>query len=381
MSETPICRAGVHITDMPYDVLECIISRVSCEISLLGGVARVNREFREIAFSKQTRESVQKNFLREHPFRCTECFENKDDLRTHLFHSASGGKLPCVIWINLVTAETCVRDAFQEFNDDGFDTFLHFAVTEGHVHIVRYIMEDSGSPDILKMAAMRKTLLHCAVREGHLNLVRYFVEEMDEPELINEIGINDRTVLHEAALCGSMDMIRYLVEERGASDLIYKKSGLGFSVIRYACRGGHFEAVKYFLDERGATDLLDVEDKSFLHDAAGGGSVDLVQYLIEAKGFSALFDATVLQNAACDGSVETVRYLVEHMGGSDMLRGRYAGGTTILHWAAYGEVAVMRYLLEEEGLSDILAETSNDGQTVLHHAAVIGSVDMICYLL
>eukprot|EP00736_Rhodelphis_marinus_P012173 Rmarinus@m.18745 len=135
------------ITDLPVDVLISIFSRLPNENVLLGAVAKVNREFRDIATDKQVRGAVQERFVREHARDCWICGQSSD-----LLTALSEGFLDCMMF-SLITA-------FLKVNSLTVDII----VSKGHVRIFRYLVEEWNIGDITAVSLEQCAFFFCQWR-------------------------------------------------------------------------------------------------------------------------------------------------------------------------------------------------------------------------
>jgi len=148
-----------------------------------------------------------------------------------------------------------------------------------------------------------------------------------------------------------------------------------------AARNGNLELVRYLIEARGAdVNARTNFGKTILHEAARSSNLELVRYLIEKRGADVNartnLGETVLHFAARNGSLELVRYLIGR--GSDV-NAITNDGETVLHFAARnGSLELVRYLIERG--ADVNART-NSGYTVLHQAAISGNLELVRYLI
>ena len=98
---------------------------------------------------------------------------------------------------------------------------LFLAAQEGHLEIVRFLLEIGANKDQAEKDGT--TPLHVAAGGGHLDIVRFLVEAGANNDLLTRICQQRRiseddgsTPLHWAAMFGHVDIVRYLVEA-GAS--------------------------------------------------------------------------------------------------------------------------------------------------------------------
>eukprot|EP00736_Rhodelphis_marinus_P005163 Rmarinus@m.29701 len=220
------------INHLPSDVLGEIFSRLPCENTLLGAVAKVNREWREIALHPSTRKRVQDCFISVHVEECFNCRHIAVEGPAHrdLCVPVAEGWLNCVRFLFLTTS----AEPFISAADDNGWTVLHYAAEHGHLDMVQYFMGELGRSVAAELVARTddggETVLHHAAHRGRLDVIRYFVEKEGLASLLYAIDFCGKTVLHHAGWKGHVDVVRYVIEERGATDLIKRKCQEGRTV-------------------------------------------------------------------------------------------------------------------------------------------------------
>ena len=94
---------------------------------------------------------------------------------------------------------------------------LHFACLHGHLHIVRYLIEQCGTT-VEGKDYNGRTPLHLACKHGRLELARYLIENCRaDVETNNSFEI---TPLHYASAFGHMEIVQFLVEKCGVDTSI-----------------------------------------------------------------------------------------------------------------------------------------------------------------
>jgi len=131
--------------------------------------------------------------------------------------------------------------------------------------------------------AQRAELPSLAVREGHLPLLRYIVEVHGAPLELgpNAIGL---TPLQEASRIGATRLCAYLLRRYGAEACVVNHSSRssGCSALSDAAMRGHAETCALLLAHGAHLDSRRVDGKTALHCAAEEGYEHVVRLLLEA---------------------------------------------------------------------------------------------------
>eukprot|EP00736_Rhodelphis_marinus_P013991 Rmarinus@m.18050 len=253
------------LSSLPRDVLAEIFSRIPCENVLLGSIAKINCEFRELALEPCTRRRVQENFVEVHKTRCTRCGSLEGAVSFNDMCAAVGeGLLSCVMYICMSTKDTPMHEP-----TDSLRMVLHLAARNGHLDVIRYFLENRGGADILNRPNCNDdSVLHKAALGGHVHVLKYFLEEFGAAHLVSQRNSYCSTVLHLASRGGHVDVIRFLVDEWGAADIIEATDSNGGTVLHVASYFGRVNVVRYLLEERGGADLGLVEATNYFGETA-----------------------------------------------------------------------------------------------------------------
>eukprot|EP00736_Rhodelphis_marinus_P012175 Rmarinus@m.18743 len=406
------------ITDLPVDVLTSIFSLLPNEHVLLGAVAKVNREFRDIATDDQVRGAVQERFVREHATKCNQCWkyvkaiekwkENSDyrDLRYDFVAAASSNSLGCFMFYLLATNRNILTSSDYVPN-----RLMDTIVYKGRLRILRYLAEECNINDIkavsLKDCAFRSAdslaptydiiryiveelglgsdwdarveLFHNAIGRRHLGAVRYLVEEgSDGKKLMYARADDGATALHTAAANDILEMVQYFVEDQGAEDMAFMKNHAGDTPLLLAVSKGRRDIVLYFLEKFKSSNLLSITGKwgkTVLHRCLNSYETPLFRSLAEAGPANLLtfkndFGQTVLHTAASDGSLDIVRYILGERGATDLLtEADFSGETPLMAAVTSDKMDVVRYLIAEGGASSLTHDVDSSGNTLLHTCA------------
>mmetsp|Transcript_9911 Transcript_9911/g.27070 ORF Transcript_9911/g.27070 Transcript_9911/m.27070 type:complete len:605 (-) Transcript_9911:182-1996(-) len=136
--------------------------------------------------------------------------------------------------------------------------------------------------------------LHVASREGHLEIVKYLVESRNaEVACGNNYGA---TSLHLASGNGHLDVLKFLLQCKGTDPGVQTYCGEG--LLHKAAENDHLGVVKYLVESWGANiELRDNYGRTPWFYAVKSGGLDLAKYLVEVCGVD------VAARDCCDGIV------------------------------------------------------------------------------
>eukprot|EP00736_Rhodelphis_marinus_P012171 Rmarinus@m.18746 len=393
------------ITDLPVDVLISIFSRLPNENVLLGAVAKVNREFRDIATDKQVRGAVQERFVRDlltalsegfldcMMFSLITAFLKVNSLTVDIIVSKGHVRIFRYLveeWnigdITAVSLEQCAFFSVNGGRDYRYELIGY--VVEDTYDIIRYVVEDIGLGSDWDA---RVKLLRNAISGGYLGAVRYFVQEgRDGRKLMYACADNGATALHTAAETGKLEIVRYLVEDQGAEDMVFMKDRDGNTPLMSAVSKGKRGIMVYFLEKFRTSNLLGMtsgwKNDTVLHICLHSYEPSLFRSLAEAGPANLLTrkndcGQTVLHVAAYNGDLDIVRYILGERGATDLVTDKDASADTPLMLAVHEDkVDVVRYLIEEGGASSLTHDVDSSGNTLLHTCARMSSTATIEYL-
>ncbi len=96
---------------------------------------------------------------------------------------------------------------------------LHLAAESGHLHVVRYLIEEAGS-DVTLIDYKGRCPSYFTAGGGHLNVLKYMIEDVkSDPHFkIKECClIPGRSLVHAATEGGHLHVIRYLIDHHGCN--------------------------------------------------------------------------------------------------------------------------------------------------------------------
>jgi len=191
-------------------------------------------------------------------------------------------------------------------------TALQIASYEGHVDIVKYLLDNNADTDMTgSFGDVNGTPLHFAAERGHFKVMDELLSHGANINLTD--GTYDYfTVLHSACRNGKLDVVKYLLEH-GAD--INALDGAGNTPLMIACENGHLVVIKFLLS-KGAT----LKVVSMLHTpllfASENGHMEVVTFLVEngveVNGGAQFRKDTALHVSAQNGYPEVVNYLLQH---------------------------------------------------------------------
>jgi ankyrin repeat protein len=352
--------------------------------------------------------------------------------------AAMGGKLDVVKYL----VEEAGADEGHVCCDGA--TPLMFAARCGHVEVVQYLVGRPGI-DIEAKVDGRVTALDMASCCNHVEVVKVLVAAgaRVEPEAAHEtgacrssalrrdveiavlrepqwyerrLGASGRIPLIRAQLEGSDDMLEYLFGRPGIDTGTHLFGG--GRALDIACRTGRLEMVKLLVAAGARVNRQVDHGMGPLMEAALGGKLDVVKYLVEEAGADERRGGTygwtpegVLKCAAEEGHTNTVKYVVGTPGID--IEAEEASGATALEIACQrghlevvkvlvaagarlqgragkelgvlasaisgGSLEVVKYLVEEAGADE--SATCPKGETLLILAYREGHTDIVRYLV
>eukprot|EP00736_Rhodelphis_marinus_P010780 Rmarinus@m.15792 len=316
------------LAKLPPDILQDIFSLLDSPVFLLGAIAKVNNEFRQLATDKSVQDAVLQRFMISHKKNCCDCADVSSMVSSIEEHSSYSpllqachiGELDCLLYLT----ESGIRLS---------DPDLLFSAAEaGHVRIVHFLLEHGVQYDVPSVVGW--TPLFTAARNGHLEIVKCLVERGAD---VNNDIMWAGTPLYAAAWYGHLEVVKYLVELGANVDQIHEN---GRSPLHVACERGWLPIVAYLV-QKGAR-------VPNLAELARDGHVEIVRYLVENAGAdckTAMRDGeTALYRAARHGHVAMVQYLVSK--GCDLNAGTLDGESPLCVASCYGHFHVVRVLVE-----------------------------------
>ena len=277
-------------------------------------------------------------------------------------------------------------ELFRALNDSGVKVsnvgvslgraLLH-AAEEGHIHIMKYLIEEQGcDPSCLKTD--KGTPLHRAAYKGHLDIVKFLtLGKHCNPASRNCDGT---TPIHCAAQHGQLEILKFFITDLKSSPNI--PGQYGRTPLHYAAEGGHLHIMKYLIDEQGCDPSCLKTDKGTpLHRAAYKGHLDIVKFLTLEKHCNPASrncdGTTPIHCAAQYGHLEILKFFITDLKSSPNIPGQY-GGTPLHNAAEKGHLHIVKYLIDEQQCDPSCL--NKDKGTPLHCAAYKGRLDVVKFL-
>ena len=271
------------------------------------------------------------------------------DLKQTLFHKAAF-RGNSKIW-RLLRSITTRRNIKYNTKDENGITPLHIACREGHIAIVKQILNDNPCK-VLPLDDNKQTPLHYAARKNRLEVIKFLIQEKGFDPLPRDI--DGDTPLHFAARRDDLDIVQFY-ESLGCSMLVQNKYGstpqsllryipvdpeefptLGQNPLHLAAESGNIILMKWML--RGISpNSTDQLGRTTLHFAAMNSQYKALKLLLHARGnplVEDVFNNLPLHYAAAQGHLNIVMLLIEK-GSPYNTKGVL--GLTPLRMAAAGE--------------------------------------------
>ena len=188
--------------------------------------------------------------------------------------------------------------------DGGGRSLLCWAVFHGRLELVDYFL-NLGSSNLLAMSPQ------VMVDAGHAGSIEIFNKLLDsgfDPLKSNEYDV---TCLHMAATNGHEDLAFFIMEKY--PELMTRISRSKWSTLHYAVQGGSLKLVQYLIEKGLDTKHVNENGETILHAACRFGEYDIVVYLTESHRY--LVDMkdndhnTPLHHASVNGNINIFRYL------------------------------------------------------------------------
>nr|XP_028557988.1 inversin isoform X1 [Podarcis muralis] len=257
---------------------------------------------------------------------------------------------------------------------------LHWAANHkdpSAVHTVKCILDAAPTESLLNWQDYEgRTPLHFAVADGNVAVA----DLLTSYEGCNVTSYDNlfRTPLHWAALLGHAQIVHLLLERNKFGTI--PSDSQGATPLHYAAQSNFAETVEAFLKHPSVKDDSDLEGRTSFMWAAGKGSNDVIQTMLNLKldidiNMADKYGGTALHAAALSGHVSTVQLLLKHdaqVDAADVMK-----HTPLFRACEMGHKEVIQTLIKGGARVDLVDQ---DGHSPLHWAALGGNPD-VCQIL
>ncbi|KAL2735329.1 ankyrin repeat domain-containing protein 16-like isoform X2 [Vespula squamosa] len=235
---------------------------------------------------------------------------------------------------------------------------------------------------IFRHSVSGDTPMHVAAREGHLNVVEYLCDAFERPDFkVNVVNKDMKRPLHEAAQFARTHVLRYLIEKGATIDCLKRADWTPLMLACTKIGSEACECIRILLEAK-ADPLRRNKDgwiPAFI--ICRSGDVNALRLFLdfapESIGLRSNNGRSSLHIAAFNGHEEIIDLLLTVDPG--LVNARDSSGATPLHEAIKGgNLNVVKRMIQFG--ADFRA-TDKVGQTILHVASLIGSVEMMEYIL
>lgn len=200
------------------------------------------------------------------------------------------------------------------------------AAYQGNYERVKFLIENNQH-DYNHCLAM-----YYATEQGHLDIVRYIIEKYEEIRPFDKSGL-----IETAAANGRLGMIQYLCDN-SENITITQEAMIN------AIKGGYLTVLKYLI-KMAFPDINVISN--LLEQTAHYGQFEIFQYLMK---FGIKGRYTLLNDACIGGNLDIVKYLVEH---------GYTGTESIMKTCIYNNnLDIIKYLNENISFNEWLTKNS-----------------------
>ncbi|XP_075992285.1 uncharacterized protein LOC142987424 [Anticarsia gemmatalis] len=246
------------------------------------------------------------------------------------------------------------QDAFMR-------TALHYAAEQGHIGIVKILIEAGCKVNIT--AGDGLTPLHVAVIKNHIEIVKTLLEAGSH---VNYKTHEKMTSLHFAASRGFLDLVKILV----LSGAYLEARDTNERTALYLAAGrGHEDVVKYLITAGANVNGEEIHGYTPLCEAVWQRYAGVVEILL-SSGARITHSHRLLHNAIIQKQVEIVKLLTNYAGSMNLHNDN--GDTPLLIAARQGQVDIATILLNSG--ANVNSSNSITGVTALHVAVESVSV-------
>jgi ankyrin repeat protein len=272
------------------------------------------------------------------------------------------------------------------YADDANLTLLHWACANGHLEVVKFLVENGADIEAKDKSGRTPILLNSST-----DIAKYLVSKGADFKITSKDGYS---VLHQAAFYGKIELLKFWIGMRLNPEVNYKNGG---TPLLCAASFDQKEAVEYLLSVGANIDAVDEKGECILHKAADATDWSLfdkdpnyfnstrntgktLKFLLD-KGMDANSKDskgdTPLHKVVYYRTRIAAEMLISY--GAKVNAQNNMGQTPLYIASGYKDNIEMTKLLIENG-ADINLRTKNNA-SVLHNAVGEGNYDTIKYLL
>jgi ankyrin repeat protein len=156
----------------------------------------------------------------------------QETMKTCFFTAAQNGNLASLI-------ECVNKGVYIETKNILGETALHFSVRNGHLSIVKYLLQDC-SFNIQQWITLREAIEH-----NQWDILLYLTNDCRTD--VNARDNDGNTALHIAAKFGRFKLVKHITKICHAK--VDATNNEGWTALRDAVQNGHLEVAQYFIDE------------------------------------------------------------------------------------------------------------------------------------
>lgn len=239
----------------------------------------------------------------------------------------------------------------RELWRDRDDAALRWASLDGHLHVVRYLLDKGCDASSRQSEALRWAAMH-----GHFAVV----DELCRRGGV-EVRANDDEALRLASYGGHYETVARLIDFGASPDSL--QSG----ALLTATHGGHADVVRLLVSRGANPNALQGEAVCW---ASGHAGLEMVLALLECGANPNARDGLPLRHAAGAGRLDVMEALLRE--GADI----HACDDKALRWACMnGQIGAVQFLIDRD------ADIQIDGHGALHWACYNGHNEVVKALL
>ncbi|VDI00146.1 Hypothetical predicted protein [Mytilus galloprovincialis] len=256
------------------------------------------------------------------------------------------------------------------------NTSLHLASINGHLGIVKLLVEDGRNVHILNTDQLSPFFYAC---ENNITaVVKYLISLPNDVAKINEkyMTREHKSVLHITCLKGYTKLTKLLLNQNATVD-VQDKGGL--TPLHLACLKGQFETSSLLLKARANVNALDKLERTPVYYACTGDYKNIVELLIENKANinkSSLNGSTPLHAVCEKESIDIMQILLKK---GSKVDAQEKSGETPLHLACRnGNEHIVKLLIDKNASINAKAK---DKMRPFHEACRHGHRNVVGILL